>query len=181
MRGIHRWPVSFPYKGQWRRALVFFLICAWINSWVKNHEADDLRCHRAHYDVTVIYPTKYVEIILSGTGGLFVHILNSLSHGECGFDFKCVISAAPTGDVPTTSEWLTLLLPTKVCLILEVWRYIHVYMRTFAIILGAFSPFRYFACFFRIIKTLPLTEYRVHIDRFFHPILSQNQNHERPR
>ena len=29
----------------------------------------------------------------------------------------------PTGDAPTTSEWSTILLPTKVRLILEVWRY----------------------------------------------------------
>ena len=29
-----------------------------------------------------------------------------------------------TGDAPTTSEWSTILLPTKVWLILEVWRYL---------------------------------------------------------
>ena len=28
--------------------------CAWINGWVNNGEAGDLRRHRAHYDVTVI-------------------------------------------------------------------------------------------------------------------------------
>ena len=36
-----------------------------------------------------------------------------------------VVGAAPTGDAPTTSEWLTILLPTAVRLILEVLRYIH--------------------------------------------------------
>ena len=40
--------------GQWRRALVFSLICAWINGLVNNREAGDLRRHRAQYDVTVI-------------------------------------------------------------------------------------------------------------------------------
>ena len=35
-----------------------------------------------------------------------------------------VVGAAPTGDAPTTSEWSTILLPTKVRLILENWRYI---------------------------------------------------------
>ena len=35
-----------------------------------------------------------------------------------------VVGAAPTGDAPSTSEWSTILLPTKVRLILEVWRYI---------------------------------------------------------
>ena len=29
---IHRSPMNSPHKGQWRRALMFSLICAWINS-----------------------------------------------------------------------------------------------------------------------------------------------------
>ena len=33
-----------------------------------------------------------------------------------------IISLAPTGDAPTTSEWSTILLPTKMSLILEVLR-----------------------------------------------------------
>ena len=32
-----------------------------------------------------------------------------------------VVGAAPTGDAPTTSEWSTILWPTKVCPISEVW------------------------------------------------------------
>ena len=54
MRGIHRSPVNSPHKGQWRRALMFSLICIWINGWVNNREAGDLRRHRAHFDVTVM-------------------------------------------------------------------------------------------------------------------------------
>ena len=54
VRGIHRSPVNSPHKGQWREALVFSLICAWINAWVNDREAGDLRRHSAHYDVTVI-------------------------------------------------------------------------------------------------------------------------------
>ena len=52
VRGIHRWPVNSPHKGQWRGALMFSLICAWINSWVNNRGAGDLKRHHAHYDVT---------------------------------------------------------------------------------------------------------------------------------
>ena len=52
VRGIHRSPVNSPHKCQWRRALMFSLICACINGWVNNGEAGDLRCHRTHYDVT---------------------------------------------------------------------------------------------------------------------------------
>ena len=42
VRGIHRSPVNSPHKGQWRGALMFSLICAWINAWVNNREAGDL-------------------------------------------------------------------------------------------------------------------------------------------
>ena len=55
VRGIHRPPVSSPHKGQWSRALMFSLICAWINYWVNNREADDLRRHSAHYDVFLMF------------------------------------------------------------------------------------------------------------------------------
>ena len=34
-----------------------------------------------------------------------------------------VVGAAPTGAAPTTSEWSTILVPTKVRVILETWRY----------------------------------------------------------
>ena len=54
VRGIHRSPMNFHNKGQWRRALMFSLIGAWINAWVNNRKADDLRRHRAHYDVIVM-------------------------------------------------------------------------------------------------------------------------------
>ena len=55
VRGIHRSPVNSPHKGQWRGALMFSLICAWINDWVNNREAGDLRRHLGHYDVNVVY------------------------------------------------------------------------------------------------------------------------------
>ena len=47
-------PVNSPHKGQWRGALMFSLICAWINGWVNNREAGDLGRHRGHYDVNVM-------------------------------------------------------------------------------------------------------------------------------
>ena len=37
---------EFPHKGQWRGAFMFSLICAWINGWIINREAGDLRRHR---------------------------------------------------------------------------------------------------------------------------------------
>ena len=56
VRGIHRSPVSSPHKSQWRGALMYSLICTWINGWVNNREAGDLRRYRAHYDVTGMRP-----------------------------------------------------------------------------------------------------------------------------
>ena len=47
-------PGNSPHKGQWRGALMFFFSCAWINDWVNNREAGDLRRHRGHYDVNVM-------------------------------------------------------------------------------------------------------------------------------
>ena len=54
VRGIHRSPVNSPHKGQWRGALKFSLICAWIIGWVYNREAGDFKRYRAHYHVTVM-------------------------------------------------------------------------------------------------------------------------------
>ena len=41
-------PVNSPHKGQWCRALMFSLICTWINAWVNNHDSGD------RYDVIVM-------------------------------------------------------------------------------------------------------------------------------
>ena len=60
VRGIHRSPVNSPYKGQWRGALMFSLICAWIKVWLNSGESGDLRRHRAHYDVNVMIVEKCV-------------------------------------------------------------------------------------------------------------------------
>ena len=54
VQGIHRWPVNPPHKGQWCGALMSSLICPWINGWVNKCVAGDLRCHHAHYDVTIM-------------------------------------------------------------------------------------------------------------------------------
>ena len=62
VREIHRSPVNFPHKGQWRGALMFYLICVWINAWVNNREAGDLRRHRGHYDVIVMQMLGYITL-----------------------------------------------------------------------------------------------------------------------
>ena len=54
VRGIHRSPVNSLHRGQLRGALVFSFICVWINGWVNNGDAGELRRHRAHYEVTIM-------------------------------------------------------------------------------------------------------------------------------
>ena len=74
VRVIHRLPVNSPHKGQWCGALVFSLI-SWINGWVNNREAGDLRRHRAHYDATVMYGL----FILGYNPGTALRKINSCS------------------------------------------------------------------------------------------------------
>ena len=54
VRGVHRPPVNSPHKSQWRGALMFLWSASWINGWVNNREAGDLRRYRAYHDVMVM-------------------------------------------------------------------------------------------------------------------------------
>ena len=48
-------PGEFPTEGPVTRSSDgFFFISVWINGWVNNGKAGDLRRYRAHYDVTVM-------------------------------------------------------------------------------------------------------------------------------
>ena len=44
-------PGEFPAQRPVTRIFIFSLIWVWINDWVSNREAGDLRRYRAHYDV----------------------------------------------------------------------------------------------------------------------------------
>ena len=49
----HQWiPLTKASDAELR---CFSLICVWINGLVNDCEAGDLRCHRAHYDITVMH------------------------------------------------------------------------------------------------------------------------------
>ena len=64
--GINWSPVNSPHKGQWHRTLMFSLICTWTNVCANNRDASDLRHHRAHYDVTIMFnqaiKMSYIEL-----------------------------------------------------------------------------------------------------------------------
>ena len=64
--GIHRSPVNSPHKVQWRGALIFSLICTWVN----NREAGELRRHRANSDVTVMSKTASAQIYYTDPASL---------------------------------------------------------------------------------------------------------------
>ena len=71
VRGIRWSPVNSPHKGQWRGALMFSLICVWINGSINNREAGDLRRYRAHYDVIVMKKSSFCH--LSKDWGSYIH------------------------------------------------------------------------------------------------------------
>ena len=78
VRGIHGSPVNSPHKGQWRGALMFTLICVWINGCVNNREAGDLRCYCAHYGVTVMPCTSQPKHIGYLTHSIISNIIRPI-------------------------------------------------------------------------------------------------------
>ena len=85
LRGIHRSPVNFPHKGQWRRVLMFSLIYAWIKCSVNNREAGDLRRHRAHYEAIVM-------------------MLNSIAYFLRRVHISCIFTYTGSMELCTTSN-----------------------------------------------------------------------------
>ena len=79
VRGIHRSPVNSTHKGQWSGALIFFMICVWMNGWVNSREAGDLRRYCAHYDVGVM--TWYWLSLLGINQTLTTHLYHSFNTG----------------------------------------------------------------------------------------------------
>ena len=78
--GNSRAPVNSSHKGRWRGALMFSLICVWINDWVNNREAGDLRRHRGHSrrhhnDGNLSWPWTYYEQIIMSR----IPVMNSVS------------------------------------------------------------------------------------------------------
>ena len=80
VRWIHRTPANSPHKGQCRRALRFSLICVWINGWVNNREAGDLRRYRAHHDVIVMIMSLVInwhEVLIGPLRFIHYHVVES--------------------------------------------------------------------------------------------------------
>ena len=71
---------EFPSQRPVTRSFDVSSICAWINGWVNNREAGDLRRHRAHYDVIVMYSVNWAPF--------WIHLSQSVSkyYTECAKD-----------------------------------------------------------------------------------------------
>ena len=88
VRGIHRSPVNFPHKGQWRWALIFSLTYVRINGWVNNHESGDLRRHRAHYDVIIMRKSLSVTPPLGQTGISHTPWIHQANFCNCHYQYQ---------------------------------------------------------------------------------------------
>ena len=63
--GISPVPGEVPAQRPVTRSFDVSLICAWINRWITNREAGDLRRYRAHYDVIVMVSWEWIHVIYS--------------------------------------------------------------------------------------------------------------------
>ena len=59
---------------------MFSLICTGRNSWANNRHTGDLRCHCAHYDVTVMGPCFNIKNISPGIGIPIIKMRRSADH-----------------------------------------------------------------------------------------------------
>ena len=63
VRGIHRTQVNSLHKGQWRGALLFSLICAWTNGWIKKF---------------IIHSVEYIRKLQIYNNDAFLHLKRQL-------------------------------------------------------------------------------------------------------
>ena len=114
--GIHRSPENSPHKGQWGGALMFSLICVWRNGWANNHEAGDLRSHRAHYEVIVMHfhqPISWVQLV-------FLHFILKYH----GLIFHQPEKLSTVHDIlPLTNFYMPLSIQVHVNLPFETWQF----------------------------------------------------------
>ena len=79
---------EFPTQRPVTRSLMYFFMCAWINVWVNNREAGDLRRHPAHYDVIVM---KYMALFfhLHTTYAFNVFLILDVYNIPCVMSYTC--------------------------------------------------------------------------------------------
>ena len=74
-------PGDFPAQRPVTRSFGVCFICVWINGWVNNREAGDLRRYRAHCDVTVMTHSSTVNAEqFSEMCSVVIHLVLNLRH-----------------------------------------------------------------------------------------------------
>ena len=91
----HRWiPLTKGCVGVWVSSLIY----AWINGWVNNREAGDLRRHRAHYDVTVMCSSVFTRFFF------YQGLIRSCLHGSHELIKICSISLTDQATMATFND-----------------------------------------------------------------------------
>ena len=111
---IHRSPVNSPHKGQWRGALMLSLICVWINDWVNNREAGDLRRYCAHSDVIVMGVEKKTSwhgnvFSITGTGHRWIPLARGQQCGPLIYSLFLAWTNWHTAESPVIWDTMTLM------------------------------------------------------------------------
>ena len=99
-------------------------LAPYIKWWVQGDRFGQHILHK-HYNLRIArYNTIFWNLNLKFECFLSHHAVAFTQSivARCWVDNEDVVGAASTGDAPTVSEWSTILLPTKVQLILEVWQ-----------------------------------------------------------
>ena len=103
-------------KGTWASVAMLMAYCKIYN--IRHTKSQNLNDSRLILQLSSKTTARWGENHLS-----FGQMSNPSIEASCYVENGDVAGATPTGNAPTTSEWSTILLPTKVQLILEVWQY----------------------------------------------------------
>ena len=87
---------------------------------VRESELSGTFCNYMYCKISNTRHTKSPNLNVSC---LVLQLSAQSNEARCYVENEDLVGSAPTGDAPTTSEWSTILLPNKVHLILEIWRY----------------------------------------------------------
>ena len=100
---------EFPAQRPVKRSFdVFFDLHPWINDWINNREAGDLRHNRSHYDVIVMAPQSIIYASLCCRGMISFSVLIQSVYHFCDFPWSPVSS-------PHKGQWRGVLMFSLIC------------------------------------------------------------------
>ena len=113
----HRSPVDSPHKGQWREALRFPLMCTRTNGWANNRHAADLRRHRTHYGIIVmwLHGTGKMPRLLRRREETSLNVGRDLQHNNNIQHFKRYVWYRSPVNSPHKGQWRGALIFSLIC------------------------------------------------------------------